>query len=33
VDIFTKWHQRFFYFCAKYRCVHENYNVPQKLDR
>jgi hypothetical protein len=20
VDIYTKWHQRFFYFCAKYRC-------------
>ena len=24
VEIFTKWHQRYFYFCAKYRCVHEN---------
>ena len=24
VDIFTKWHQRYFYFCSKYRCVHEN---------
>lgn len=24
VDLFTKWHQRYFYFCSKYRCVHEN---------
>ena len=24
VDISTKWHQRYFYFCSKYRCVHEN---------
>jgi len=24
VEIFTKWHQRYFYFCSKYRCVHEN---------
>lgn len=24
VDIYTKWHQRFFYFCAKYRCPREN---------
>jgi hypothetical protein len=24
VDIFTKWHQRFFYFCAKYRCPAPN---------
>ena len=24
VEIFTKWHQRHFYFCSKYRCVHEN---------
>ena len=23
VDIFTKWHQRYFYFCSTYRCVHE----------
>jgi len=23
VEIFTKWHQRYFYFCSKYRCVHE----------
>ena len=24
VDIFTKWHQRYFYFCAKYRCPAPN---------
>jgi hypothetical protein len=24
VDIYTKWHQRFFYFCAKFRCPAEN---------
>jgi hypothetical protein len=24
VDIFTKWHQRYFYFCSTFRCVHEN---------
>lgn len=24
VDIFTKWHQRYFYFCSKYRCPHTN---------
>jgi hypothetical protein len=23
VEIFNKWHQRFFFFCSKYRCVHE----------
>ncbi len=22
VDIFTKWHQRYFYFCSKYCCPH-----------
>jgi hypothetical protein len=24
VEIFTKWHQRYFYFCSQYRCVHPN---------
>jgi hypothetical protein len=24
VEIFTKWHQRYFYFCSKYRCHHAN---------
>lgn len=24
VDIFTKWHQRYFYFCSKYRCPSPN---------
>lgn len=24
VEIFTRWHQRYFYFCSKYRCPHEN---------
>ncbi|MGO9022463.1 MAG: hypothetical protein ACLQVJ_29350 [Syntrophobacteraceae bacterium] len=24
VEIFTKWHQRYFYFCSKYRCPGQN---------
>ena len=24
VDIFTKWHQRYFYFCSTYRCPSPN---------
>jgi len=24
VDLFTKWHQRYFYFCSKYRCPSPN---------
>jgi hypothetical protein len=24
VDVFTKWHQRYLYFCSKYRCPREN---------
>lgn len=24
VEIYTKWHQRYFYFCSKYRCPRSN---------